>query len=73
MIARKLFSELKKKLDRTENIRGIKNYTVIFLKIRERRRFSVAQANTSFVMLHTYPLFTSSHNNVDGADLVEVT
>jgi hypothetical protein len=73
MIARKLFSELKEKLDRTENIRGIKNYTVIFLNIRELRRAAVSQANTSFVMLHTYPLFTSSLNNANDADAVEVT
>jgi hypothetical protein len=73
MIVRKLFSELKEKLDRTRSIRGIKNDTVILLKIREGWRIAVAQANTSFVMLHTYLLLTTSLNNVDESDAVEVT
>jgi hypothetical protein len=73
MIVRKLFSELKKKVDRTANIRSIKNYTVILLQIRELRRVTVTQANTSFPMLHTYFLLSSCRNNADEFAAVKVT
>jgi hypothetical protein len=41
--------------------------------MREGRRCAVAKANTSFVTLHTYLLFTISLYNVDESDAVEVT
>lgn len=71
---RKLFSELKKKkLGTTANMRSIKNYTVMLLKIKELRTVTVAQANASFPMPHTYFLLSSCRNNADEFAAVKVT